>query len=78
MPRNKVSDDLDHVRKDSKFTKASKGPPFKRWSLSKYILLKIKKFWCNGQSQLSNHVVSDDFYAIFCLFFDENTLKTFV
>lgn len=40
--------------------------------------LKIKKPWCDGQSQLPNHVASDDPYAIFCLFFDENTLKTLV
>ena len=78
MPRNKVSDDLDHVRKNPKVTKAPKGPPLKRWPLSKYTSLKIKKPWCNGQSQLSNHVASNDSYAIFCLFFDENTLKTLV
>ena len=78
MPRNKVSNDLDHVRKDPKATKTSKGEPPKQWPLSKYTPLKIKKPYTNGQSQLPQGVASDDSYAIFCLFFDEDTLKTLV
>ena len=78
MPRNKVSDDLDHVRKDPKATKAPKGPPSKQWSLPKYTPLKIKKPYTNGQSQLPSTVASDNPYQIFDLFFDEATLKILV
>lgn len=78
MPRNKVSNDLDHVRKDSKLIKPSKGRSSRPWPLPKYTPLKIKKPYTDGQGQLPNTVASDNPYKIFDLFFDEDILKTLV
>ena len=79
MPRNKVSNDLDHVRKDPKPAKAPKEPPPKPWRLPKFIPVKITKPFTDGQSQLSSTTVAfDDPYAIFDLFFSEETLRTLV
>ena len=78
MPRNKVSNDLDHVRKDPKPTKVPKEPPPKPWKLPKFTPVKIKKPFTDGEGQLPSTVASDDPYAIFNLFFNEETLKVLV
>ena len=78
MPRNKVSDDLDHVRKNPKATKTPKGQPPKQWPLPKYTPLKIKKPYTDNQGQLPNTVTPDNPYQIFDLFFNEATLKILI
>ena len=78
MPRNKVSNDLDHVKQDPKPTTAPKGVPSKPKRLPKYTPVKIKQPYINGQGNLSNIVAPNDPYAIFSLFFDESTLKILV
>lgn len=78
MPRNKVSNDLDHVRKDSKAEKVPKEPSPKPWKLSKYTPTKIIQSFSNDEGQLSNTIALDNSYAIFELFFNEETLKVLV
>ncbi len=78
MPRSKVSNDLDHVRKDPKPTKVPKEPPPKPWPLPKYTPVKITKPFTDGQGQLPNTIAPDDPYAIFGLFFSDDSLKILV
>ena len=78
MPRNKVSNDLDYIRKDLKAITTSKGRSPKQWPLSKYTPLKIKKPYTDSQSHLLNTVAPDNPYQIFNLFFNEANLKTLV
>ncbi len=58
--------------------KYQKNPPPKPWPLLKYTPVKIIKPFTDGQGQLPNTIASDDPYAIFGLFFDEETLKILV
>ncbi len=60
MPRNKMSNNLDHVEKDPKPSKTLKGRPPRLWLLPKYKLAKIKQLWTNGESQLLDTNASDD------------------
>ena len=78
MPRNKVSDDLDHVRKDPQPSYTPKEPPPKPWGLPKYKPVKIREPWTNGESQLPSTIAPDDPYTIFQLFFNHDTLETLV
>ena len=78
MPRNKISDDLDHVREDSKPTQPPKQPPPRPWPLLKYTSVTISNALTHGQGYLSNTVASDDPYAIFSLFFSEEVLEGLV
>ena len=78
MPRNKVSNDLDHVRKDPQPSYTLKEPPPKSWGLPKYRPVKIREPWTDDQSQLPSTIVPDDPYIIFQLFFNHDTLETFV
>ena len=65
MPRNKTSNDLDHVKKDPKPSRTPKGRPPKPWPLPMYKPVKIKQPWTNGHSQLPSTITPDDPYAIF-------------
>ena len=78
MPRNKTSNDLDHVKKDPKPSRTPKGRPPKPWPLPKYKPVKIKQPWTNGHSQLPSTITPDDPYAIFNLFFTDQTIETLV
>lgn len=78
MPRKKISDDLDHVKKDSKSKTIPKEPPPKPWPLPKYKAVKITKPWTNGQSQLPKTIAPNDPYAIFDLFFNEEVIEILV
>ena len=78
MPRNKVSNDLNHVKQDPKPTTAPKEAPPKPKRLPKYTPVKIKQPYTNNQGNLPNIVTLNDPYAIFSLFFDESTLKILV
>ena len=78
MPRNKVSNDLDHVKQDPKPKTAPKEPPPKPQQLPKYTPVKIRQPYTNGQGNLSHTIAPNDPYAIFSLFFDESTLKVLV
>ena len=75
MPRNKVSNDLDHVKQDSKPKQASKGRPSTPEPLPKYTPVKIIKPWTHDSGQLPAIIASNDPYAIFNLLLDEATLK---
>ena len=48
MSRNRVSNDLDYVRKDPKPLKTPKGYFLKPWSLSKYKPVRIIKLFGYG------------------------------
>ena len=78
MPRNKVSNDLDHVRQDPKPKTAPKGPPPKPKRLPKYTPVKIRQPYTNDQGNLSTTIAPNNPYAIFSLFFNESTLKVLV
>ena len=78
MPRNKVSNDLDHVRQDPKPKTAPKGPPPESKQLPKYTPIKIRQSYTDNQSNLPATIASNNPYAIFSLFFDESTLKILI
>ena len=78
MPRNKVSNDLDHVKKDPKPSKTPKGPPPSPWPLPKYTPVDIKKPWTNGISQLPDIIAPDNPYTIFNLFFNDQVIEILV
>ena len=78
MPRNKVSNDIDHVRKNSQSEKAPKEPSLKSTSLSKYKLIQIKKPFTHDHGSLPRTTLYNDLYAIFSLFFTKATLELLV
>ena len=78
MPRNKVSNDIDHVPKDPQPEKAPKEPPPKPWPLPKFKPLPITRPFTHGHGLLPDTIPYDDPYAIFSLFFTESTLQTLV
>ena len=78
MPRNKVSDDLDHVKLDPKPSKTPKGRPPAPWPLPTYTPLRITKTRTHGQGQLLNTIAPDDPYAIFSLFFSIEAIQILV
>ena len=77
MPRNKVSNDIDHVRKDPQPEKAPKGSPPKPKPLPKYKPIQIKKPFTRGHGLLPDTTPNDP-YAIFSLFLTESILETLV
>ena len=77
MPRNKVSNDIDHVRKDPQPEKAPKEPPPKPKPLPKYKPLQIKKPFTHGHGLLPDTTPNTP-YTIFSLFFTETILETLV
>ena len=78
MPRNKVSNDIDHVRKDPQPEKAPKGSPPKPEPLPKYKPMNIKRPFTHGYGSLPRTTPYNDPYAIFSLFFTESTLELLV
>ena len=78
MPRNKVSNDLDHVRKDPKPSKTPKGRPPAPWPIPTYTPLKITTTRTHGQGHLPTTMAPDDPYAIFSLFFNDEAIQTLV
>ena len=77
MPRNRISNDLDHVKKDPKPVKPPKEPPPEPWSLPTYIPVRINAL-TNGHGHIPDTINQDDPYAIFSLFFNEETLQALV
>lgn len=77
MPRNKVSNDIDHVRKDPQPEKAPKGSPPKPKPLPKYKPMQITKPFTHGHGLLSDTTPHDP-YAIFSLLFTESILERLV
>ena len=77
MPRNKVSNDIDYVRKDPQPEKAPKEPPPKPKPLPKYKPIQIKKLFTHGYGLLPNTTPNDP-YTIFSLFFTESILETLI
>ena len=77
MPRNKVSNDIDHVRKDPQLEKAPKASPPKPKPLPKYKPMQIKKLFTHGHSLLPN-TTSNNPYTIFSLFFTKAILERLV
>ena len=78
MPRNKMSDDLDHVRKDPKPTTTPKGRPPDPWPLPTYVPLRISSPRTYGQGCLPSTVAPDDPVAIFDLFFNDEAIQVLV
>ena len=78
MPRNKVSNDLDHVRKDPKPTTIPKERPPDPWPLPTYVPLKITNPRTHSQGHLPNTIAPDNPYAIFSLFFSDETIQILV
>ena len=78
MSRNKVSNNLDYMKQNSKPKIASKGPFSESERLPKYTPVKINQLYIYGQGNLSNIITLNNLYAIFSLFFDEATLKVLV
>ena len=81
MPRNKVSNDLDHVKKVPKPKKAPKHPPRGQkhclsTNPSKSSPTRTDRAICLRPSL--RVVAPDNPYAIFNLFFDEATLRVLV
>ena len=77
MPRNKVSNDIDYVRKDLQLEKAPKGKPLKLKPLPKYKPIQIKRPFTYGYGLLPDTTPRDP-YAIFSLFFTELILERLV
>ena len=77
MPRNKVSNDIDHVRKDPQPENAPKESPPKPKPLPKYKPIQIKKPFTHGHALLPD-TTSNNPYAIFSLFFTESILERLV
>ena len=73
MVGNKVSNDLDHVRKEIPSTRNAKGPVPIPWQAPEFEPLKIERKY--GKSKLPNELNADDPLAVFELFFDESVLK---
>ena len=78
MPRNKVSNDIDHVRKDPQPEKAPKGLPPQPQPLPQYKPLQITMPLTYGHGLLSDTIAFDDPYTIFSLFFINATLELLV
>ena len=78
MPRNRVSNDLDHVKKDPKPSKTPRGDPPRPWPLPKFKPVQINQPWSHGQSRLPSTIAPDDPYAIFSLFFNEEVIQILV
>ena len=78
MPRNKVSNDLDHVKKDPKPSKTIKERPPDPWPLPTFVPLRINNPLARGQGYLPDTVTPDDPYEIFSLFFSNEAIQTLV
>ena len=78
MPRNKISDDLDHVRKDPKPAQIPRCRPPDPWPLPSHSPREINNALTHGQGYLPNNMNPDDPYTIFSLFFNEETLQVLV
>ena len=73
MPRNKVSNDIDYIRKDLQPEKAPKEPPPKLKLLPQYKPIQIKKLFTYSYRLLSNTIPNDP-YTIFSLFLTKSIL----
>ena len=78
MPRNKVSDDLDHVKQDPKPARPVKGRPPDPWPLPSHTPRRIINALIHGQGSLPKTMNPDDPFAIFSLFFNQETLQVLV
>ena len=78
MPRNRISDDVDHVPIDSQNLRASRLPPPEPWPLLSFIPREINNPLSHGQGDLPDGVDPTDAYATFSLFFNSETLQTLV
>ena len=77
MPRNKVSNDIDHIRKDPQPEKAPKEPPPKLKPLPKYKPIQIKKPFTHGHRLLPDTIPNNP-YTIFSLFLTKSILATLI
>ena len=75
MPRNRVSDDIDHVIPDPKPSTAAKKPPPAPGRLPDYEPMQIKTPYRTGVHNLPPHVLVESPYEIFSVFFDVYTLQ---
>lgn len=78
MPRNKIFNDLDHVRKDIEALKTPKGRPPDPWLLPTYVPLKINNPRTYSQGYLPNTVTPNNPYTIFSLFFNNKVIEILV
>ena len=78
MPRNHESNDLDLVPIDTGASQPAKTPAPAPWPMPTFQPLEINNPLTHGQGNLPEDVRPDDPYAIFSLFFDEDTLQILV
>ena len=78
MPRYRESDDLDLVPIDPSADKSSKELPPAQWPVPEFNPREINNPLTYGQGNLPSNVKPDDPYAIFSLFFNEQTLQILV
>ena len=76
MPRNRTSDNIDHVAPDPKPSNAARKPPPALEPLPEYTPTRFKEPYQNGIHNVPTHVSLEDPYAISSLFFDYSILKT--
>ena len=76
MPRNRTSDDVDHVIADPKASNPARKPPPEPWPLPDYKPMQIKQPFRMGVHNLPAHVSIDNPYVTFSLFFDYSILRT--
>ena len=76
MPRNRTSNDVDHVIPDLKPSNATKTRPPEPKTLPTYEPMYIKQPFRSGICNLPSNVLIDSPYVIFSLFFDYSILKT--
>ena len=75
MPRNRTSDDINHVIPDPKPSNAAKTRPPKPWPLLDYEPIHIKQPFRTGVHNLPVHVSVDNPYATLSLVFDHSILR---
>lgn len=78
MPRTRESNDVDLVPIDTGASQPSKAPAPAPWPMPAFQPLEINNPLTHGQGNLLEDVSLDDPYAIFSLFFDEDTLQILV
>ena len=76
MPRNRQSDDIDHVPIDAPTSKPSKKPVPEPWPLPFFEPLQIENSAKHGKSRLPLNVDTTSPYAIFSLFLTNEILSS--
>ena len=78
MPRNKVSNNLDYVKKNLKPITTPKGAPLALQPLPIYVPLRITNTRTYSQGYLLDTVILDNPYTIFSLFFSNKAIEVLI